>query len=322
MSESSLPLVTFAIFAYNQESFISEAIEGALSQDYENLEIIISDDCSSDGTFELIEKLVWENGGGENIRAIRNEKNLGLIEHINNVVSMSSGELIVVAAGDDISLPNRTSVLVKRWLDGGKRVDSLHSAVIKISDAAEEIGLWRTPLCKSSNVSDYIKHSVIIGATHAWTKRCFDFYGPIRSTVSREDRVIGFRSIMLGGVEYIDFPLVRYRLSGMSNTCYGVSNDRVIERETQMYIEELTQNFIDVCKLKSPNPETIDEIGESYRRVIDVYLAKSGKNYSLLFYLGRIVRFSRANLRHILECIFPDYFLKVLRWSFRKGMTK
>lgn len=37
------PLVTFALFAYNQESCIREAVEGALAQDYENLEIILSD---------------------------------------------------------------------------------------------------------------------------------------------------------------------------------------------------------------------------------------------------------------------------------------
>ena len=42
------PLVTFALFAYNQEQYIREAVEGAFSQTYEPLEIILSDDCSSD----------------------------------------------------------------------------------------------------------------------------------------------------------------------------------------------------------------------------------------------------------------------------------
>jgi len=46
------PLVTFALVAYNQEQYIREAVEGAFAQTYEPLEIILSDDCSSDRTVE------------------------------------------------------------------------------------------------------------------------------------------------------------------------------------------------------------------------------------------------------------------------------
>jgi glycosyltransferase involved in cell wall biosynthesis len=50
-------LVTFALFAYNQEKYIREAVEGALAQTYEPLEIILSDDCSSDRTFETMREM-------------------------------------------------------------------------------------------------------------------------------------------------------------------------------------------------------------------------------------------------------------------------
>ena len=46
------PLVTFALFAYNQERFITEAVEAAFAQTYQPLEIIISDDGSSDKTYD------------------------------------------------------------------------------------------------------------------------------------------------------------------------------------------------------------------------------------------------------------------------------
>ena len=48
------PLVTFALFTYNQERYVREAVEGVLAQTYEPLEIIISDDCSTDMTFSII----------------------------------------------------------------------------------------------------------------------------------------------------------------------------------------------------------------------------------------------------------------------------
>jgi glycosyltransferase involved in cell wall biosynthesis len=51
------PLVTFALFTYNRERYIREAVEGAFSQTYSPLEIILSDDCSSDSTFEIIREM-------------------------------------------------------------------------------------------------------------------------------------------------------------------------------------------------------------------------------------------------------------------------
>ncbi len=58
-------LVSFCIFAYNQETVISDAIESAFAQTYKKIEFIISDDASSDGTFNVIQKYVAEHGEGK-----------------------------------------------------------------------------------------------------------------------------------------------------------------------------------------------------------------------------------------------------------------
>ena len=50
--------VSLLVFSYNQFKYIEDAIHSALNQDYCNLEIIISDDCSNDGTFDLVKNLV------------------------------------------------------------------------------------------------------------------------------------------------------------------------------------------------------------------------------------------------------------------------
>ena len=55
--------VTFVLFAYNQEKYIREAVEGALSQTYGAMEIILSDDRSTDRTFEIMEEVVAEYTG-------------------------------------------------------------------------------------------------------------------------------------------------------------------------------------------------------------------------------------------------------------------
>lgn len=101
------PLVTFALFAYNQEQYVREAVEGAFSQTYSPLEIILSDDCSSDRTFEIMEEMARDYRGPHQIKIRRGEKNIGLLAHLLTVAHMAKGEIFVVAAGDDISLPSR-----------------------------------------------------------------------------------------------------------------------------------------------------------------------------------------------------------------------
>lgn len=61
------PLITFALFAYNQEQFIEEAVQGAFSQTYSPLEIILSDDGSSDQTFAIISRMESEYCGPHKI---------------------------------------------------------------------------------------------------------------------------------------------------------------------------------------------------------------------------------------------------------------
>lgn len=111
-STTERPLVTFALFAYNQEKYIREAVEGAFAQTYEPLEIILSDDCSMDRTFEIMKEMAREYRGPHRIRLISNPNNLGLLHHFFLRSREAKGRYIVVAAGDDISKCDRTYMAV------------------------------------------------------------------------------------------------------------------------------------------------------------------------------------------------------------------
>ena len=110
--ETGLPLVTFVVLSYNQEKYIREAVEAALAQDYIPLEILLSDDHSSDATYDLMEALANRYNGKAKIVLNRNESNLGIGEHVKKIADMASGEIIVMAAGDDISDSQRTREVV------------------------------------------------------------------------------------------------------------------------------------------------------------------------------------------------------------------
>jgi len=109
------PLITFALFAYNQEELVKEAIEGALSQTYSPLEIILSDDCSTDRTFEVMKEMASAYKGPHQVKVRRQPVNDGLLNHVCAVVSEMCGEVMVLAAGDDVSVSQRVETIVAAW---------------------------------------------------------------------------------------------------------------------------------------------------------------------------------------------------------------
>lgn len=207
------PLITFALSAYNQEQFIREAVEGAFAQTYSPLEIILSDDFSNDKTFEIMQEMASNYTGPNKITLNRNEKNKGITGHINKIMKLAGGDLIVDAAGDDISLPQRTQVLVDKWLSTGRKAHSIHSDAIAMDVHSQDIGIIRNH--NQKQLEDLFamasRNPHVLGATHAWAKEVFTVFGPLNEDVTHEDCVIPLRSALLGGVVHVPEPLVRYR---------------------------------------------------------------------------------------------------------------
>lgn len=207
------PLVTFFLFAYNQEKYIEDACRAALQQTYSPLEIIFSDDCSSDKTFDLIKKIVGDYDGPHKVVLNRNEKNLGLIGHVNKSFGISSGDLMVVAAGDDISLPDRVEVVVDVYLKNRQKPVVIHSSALKINDSNDSMGLYFPPVIEQNMDIFQVAASkgLYIGATAAWSRLIYKDFGPIIHEDSYEDLVLGFRAALRDSLIYVDQPLVRYR---------------------------------------------------------------------------------------------------------------
>lgn|GEM_PF-2084644 len=116
MPETSDPKVTIALFTYNQEQWVRASLESVLAQDYANLEIIVSDDASSDGTVGVIESVLAEHAGSTQaeVRLVARQKNLRR-EHTPTIGREATGDLVVIAHGDDLSFPDRVSKVVEVW---------------------------------------------------------------------------------------------------------------------------------------------------------------------------------------------------------------
>ena len=98
------PLVSVIIPCYNTEKYVESAVRSIMSQTYKNLEIIITDDCSTDNTFTILQRLVAEDS---RIKLYKNEINLKIVKTLNNMILQANGKYIARMDADDISLPKR-----------------------------------------------------------------------------------------------------------------------------------------------------------------------------------------------------------------------
>ena len=98
MDKYNYPLVSILIPVYNREKIVAQTIESALSQTYCNFEIIITDNCSTDNTWEVLNKYASEN---KNIKIYRNEENVGPVLNWKKCLELAQGEYVKFLFSDD-----------------------------------------------------------------------------------------------------------------------------------------------------------------------------------------------------------------------------
>ena len=100
------PLVSIAVITYNSAQYIIETLESAKGQTYQNLELIISDDCSIDNTVDLCKAWLSSNSDRfTRVKLLMSDTNTGISANVNRVFRACDGEWIKPIAGDDILLP-------------------------------------------------------------------------------------------------------------------------------------------------------------------------------------------------------------------------
>jgi glycosyltransferase involved in cell wall biosynthesis len=139
-----LPLVSILITSYNRASYIEAAIESALNQTYSNVEIIITDNCSTDGTQVILEKYAKY----ENVHVYINETNIGQFPNRNKAAMHANGKYLKYLDSDDLLYPHTISVMVET-------MENNPHCAIGICCESSQIPLEPFPVVLDSEVSIY-----------------------------------------------------------------------------------------------------------------------------------------------------------------------
>jgi len=314
------PRLTLAVFAYNQEKYIREAVQGAISQTYSPLEIILSDDCSSDRTFEIMLDIAQHYSGKHKICVRRSKKNLGTYNHVIEVARQSSGTYFVVNAGDDVSYDCRTTEIVACFLTSnatavGSRYDTLNedSAIVERGllfppSKGAQIVFGRSSMARKA---DGIVKSVP-GFCAAYRT---DFLQTLSFSPGKlliEDGTLnGIMNCRGDEISIIDQSLIMYRIhSGSLTVRNAASTPEEIQRREQRISRMSESILLMISQIEAECSRSGVPIEESVKEGFE-----RGKRYATItceFWSKSPVR----RLVHLLKCRSREDFLFCLPRSF------
>lgn len=212
METNSLPFVSVAIITYNQKVFLKECIESVLLQDYENIEIVIADDCSQDGTQYMLKD--YDLKFPNKFVLVLSEINLGITKNSNKAHFACNGKYVFWIGGDDIMLPNKISTQVKYMEENPNCTICYHN--LDVFESSSDKTLYFMNSKKNSFSGEFksvVSKGVFNGACATVTRRefvpkkGFDERIPMAS-----DWLYWMQTLLNGGeIHYIDKVLGRYR---------------------------------------------------------------------------------------------------------------
>lgn len=277
------PLVSVCIPTYNRENSILSAIDCATSQTYKNIEILISDNCSTDKTIEAIKKIK-----DPRIRLIVQKKNLGMIPNWNFCINEAKGEYIKFLHSDDLIDSKCVEEELNFFLNNGgislvtcKRnfIDEDDNLLYSMQfsnktcrESGEKYGRWMITNIRENRVGE--PSAVMFRKSDAQKAGLFDIqYSQLA------DFEFWIRLHTLGDIGYINIPLCFFRMHKGSNTTAAIKDGRFID-ETFVFIEKYysNQKYRKVFNLSKK-----DQIKTTQQKTLDFL-----NNIKILFISGDI----------------------------------
>lgn len=227
------PRVSILMPVYNNGDYVAEAIESMLSQTFDDFELIVLDDYSTDHSRQVIESFT-----DKRIIYHRNEKNLGLANNLNVGLDLARGEFIARMDGDDISLPERLQIQVN-FLEKHPDIDLCSCGLEKFG---KETDVWIRETDPEQVKITMMFYSPVLHATSVWRREAFEKH-QLRyrqAAFPAEDYDLWARAVFHCKLVNIPQVLYKYRIHGIQVT---KTDDRTELRDKQIRLEYLKRTL-------------------------------------------------------------------------------
>lgn len=312
---AELPLVSVVMATYNGERFIGAQLNSILEQTYPNLEVIIVDDGSTDGTANLLKQYAERFN---NIRLFFNEQNIGYVRNFEKGMLLAAGEFLALSDQDDIWDKQKLSLLMQEI--GDYPIVYCNSELIDYN--GNRVGKKLSDIKRLGDFDDCL--SFLVGNSapgHAMIIRrsLVKASVPLAPMVPH-DHWLGFVATLTGKIKFVDKVLVQYRQHNANvfgaaklkaeGEAVPVKKKKPGKEAGLAQIRERIQLQYEKCPALLVNEKKIlAAVMQSYR---DFSLMNNFKRMILFFrYNRRILAYKRRNqLRRWLFCLKMFYKIK------------
>jgi glycosyltransferase involved in cell wall biosynthesis len=218
---SKSPLVSFVVLSFNYEKYIRDTIESILSQSYENIELIIVDDGSSDNSVKILQSIE-----DPRVRILYNQVNLGARASFARAIEHVAGDWIAVVDSDDKIDTTRTQICLD-YLDRNPEIDVMGTWVIPVdADGASSPDLawvseWFNQEFDFSNLDNWLARNHLCHSSTMVRAKLRKDFEPADATLARTGDYYFWTSILRRGAKFM---LVPQRLTYMRVHPGGVTH--------------------------------------------------------------------------------------------------
>jgi glycosyltransferase involved in cell wall biosynthesis len=302
-------LISIVMPNYNRKKYINEQLESLISQTYKNWELIITDDCSTDGSEEIIQEFIRSNGN-KKIIFFRNEETLGVAKNFEKGLRLAMGEYVAVCDSDDVWFPEKLEKELQFLKRGG--FGMVYSDLVVVDENLKTIkkSFIRNFLSPFSNQRDdsfdeLIDDNHITAPTILFSAELKNKLLPF-SQYGMQDHWIALIFSMFSSIGYLDEQTIYYRQhSGNVVGARNFSFPGLVFRKNKIFLGEhiaMKKNsllfFQDLVNIDDLKKEHVEKI----KRKIE-------KLQMLTEYLSEI----KSEKSGFWECIFRLWKLKAQR---------
>lgn len=232
--------VSFIIAAFNEEANLEKCINSCLEQTYDNIEVCVTDDGSTDRTLEILKSY-----NDDRIRIHSFEKNKGKVSAFNSSYEMATGDYIAVIGADDVNLPDRIQRQMNHLINND--IDLTWGGFIHIDENDEVLPDYISPLKENVTRLDILQDNFIPGNTILFKRELARKVFPIPNQLKFEDWWIAFNTVFSFKYKMLNEPVVNYRIHA-NNTVGNVLGDYVKLRrkniKRHLMYHDLFDNFL------------------------------------------------------------------------------
>jgi len=215
------PSVTAIAICFNHARFVVECLDSIRAQTHPRVQLIIVDDCSSDGSGSIIRQ--WLQATGTQATLIAHDQNRGICRSRNEALAVATGDYIACISTDDAWLPDKLAIQVAKFEELAPKVGVVYSDAYRVDEQGQPLPALFLSMCgivdspPEGNVyEELLEHNFVPSLASLVRRSCFDVVGGYDESLAFEDWDMWLRISQRFSFAYSPVLTARYRVVASS----------------------------------------------------------------------------------------------------------